>query len=275
MPLAIVLLLLCVALGLWINYQFRLGRATEALHDRLTTQNPQISFFRYGSDSLNQIGTRATRWRSGVIALSPRRITLYRRSLAMSEVLSIEPSELRWFGRPEKYHSGTNEIWLHVERDHQWILLKLKLSRAAMQDFVRALKSLASAELNTAYRRTRPYVHYGPLRVQPAEQDIHGAWTLEDPLTVYVMPLHLVILRNADVLRVLPLERVQQVAALHRIDQPHAAGLASFNLDGEKFAFASPDYQALAEAIAEAARRSLEAPLIQKQKGKDEDEDDD
>ncbi len=271
---AVILLALFVAFIFWINYQMRLGRATEALRERLTAQDPQRIFFRYANDRISRIGGGESRWHSSMIACSPGRITVYRRSLTMNEVLSFAPSELRWFGRPEKYQNGTNEIWLHVERDTGWHLLKVKLSRGAMQDFVRSLKPLVSAEINTAYRRTRPYVHYGPLRALPAEQDIHGAWTLDAPITLYLMPLHVVILRDAEVLRVLPLERIQQVAALRRIDQPSADGLASFNLDGEKFAFASKDYQALAEAIAEAARRSLEAPLLQKQKGKDDDEDD-
>lgn len=271
---ALILVLLFVAFILWINYQIRLSRATEALREQLIAQDPEIGFFRYGSDRLTRIGGQATRWRSGVIALTPERITIYRRSLAMDEAFAFAPSELRWFGRPQKYQNGTNEIWLHVEREAGWLLLQIKLSRGAMQEFVRGLKPLVSAEINTAYRRTRPYVHYGPLRVQPAEQDIHGAWTLDTPIALYVMPLHVVLLRDAEVLRVLPLERIQQVAALRRIDRPDADGLASFNLDGEKFAFASKDYQALATAIADAARRSLEAPLLQKQKGKDEDEDD-
>ena len=271
---ALVIAALIAALFLWISHESRINRAVQALRDHLLEADPQRLLLRYARYRILELGTGETRWRSGVLDLTPERITLYRRSSATPLDFSFAPSELRWFGRPQKYQSGTNEIWLHLERDNHWTLLKIKLSRAAMQDFVRALKSLAPPELNTAYRRTRPYVHYGPLRVQPAEQDIHGAWVLDTPITIYLMPLHMVILKNADVLRVIPLERVQQVAALRRIDQPNADGLASFNLDGEIFAFASKDYQALAEAIADAARRSLETPLMQKQKGKDEDEDD-
>ncbi len=271
---ALVIVALIAALFLWISREMRSSRAVQALRDRLLEADPQRLILRSARYRILALGTQETRWCSGVLDLTPERITLYRRSQSMPSDFGFAPSELRWFGRPQKYENGTNEIWLHLERDAHWILLKVQLSRAAMQDFVRNLKPLVSAEINTAYRRTRPYVHYGPVRVQPAEQDIHGSWTLDAPITIYLMPLHLVILQNAEVLRVLPLERVQQVAALHRIDQPDADGLTSFNLDGEKFAFASSDYQAMAEAIAEAARRSLETPLLQKQKGKDDDEDD-
>jgi hypothetical protein len=118
-------------------------------------------------------------------------------------------------------------------------------------------------------------VHFGPVQVKPAEEDIYGAWTLSAPLALYVMPTALVLLDGERIVRALPMEQVQQVAAMRRIDQPNADGLVTFTIGEESFAFASKDYQALGQAIAEAARRSLEMPLMQKQKGKKDDEEDD
>ena len=108
--------------------------------------------------------------------------------------------------------------------------------------------------------------------MQPAEEDIHGAWTLQDPLELYVMPMQMIVLRGTQVLRTIPLTQVTQVAAMRRIDRPTADGLVRFTVDHEPLAFACKDYQALGQAVAEAAKRSLEQPLLQKQKGKDEDD---
>jgi hypothetical protein len=193
----------------------------------------------------------------------------------MDESISFPRAALRWYVRPVKYHDGRNELWMHFELDGRWHLVIVRINRYWMADLVRAVKEYGAPKLVTAYRRHRPYVHYGPVRVSPAEQDIHGAWTLEQPITLYLTPAYIVILRDTDVLRTFPLEQVQQVAALRRIDAPDADGLAVFNAEGEKFAFATKDYQALAVAIAEAARRSLEEPLLQKQKGKDDYEEED
>jgi hypothetical protein len=135
---------------------------------------------------------------------------------------------------------------------------------------VRALKTVTPPELVTAYRRHRPYIHLGPITAQPAEQDIYGAWTLDEPFSLYVMPLYVVILRGKALLRLLPLERIWQIAALRRLDEPEADGLVSLNFEGEKLAYAVKDYEVVAAAISEAAKRSLEEPVMQKQKKKDE-----
>jgi hypothetical protein len=42
------------------------------------------------------------------------------------------------------------------------------------------------------------------------------------------------------------------------------------NFEGEKLAYAVKDYEVVAAAISEAAKRSLEEPVMQKQKKKDE-----
>jgi hypothetical protein len=135
---------------------------------------------------------------------------------------------------------------------------------------VRALKQVAAPELVTAYRRQRPYVHSGPHNVRPATQDIHGAWALGDAFALYLMPRFLVILEDSRVLRKIPLEAIQQIGALRRIDAPQADGLVRFRAEEEPFAFSLPGYEAFAASLAEAAKRSLEAPLEQKQKGKED-----
>jgi hypothetical protein len=180
---------------------------------------------------------------------------------------------LRWFGRPVKYHDKRNELWLHVEQGSEWLLVKLRLWRHPMQELIRALKQIVRPELTTAYRRHRPYIHEGPVAARPAEQDIYGAWTLGESLFLYVMPLYVVLLSRDQVQRLLPLERIQQIAALRRLDAPDADGLVSLTFEGEKLAFAVKDYERLATAISEAAKRSLEEPVLQKQKKKENDED--
>ena len=66
-------------------------------------------------------------------------------------------------------------------------------------------------------------------------------------------------------------DRIQQIRASRRLDAPDADGLVQFVYEGESFVFALRDYVALAEAIAEAAKRTLEDPLTFKRKSKDDD----
>jgi hypothetical protein len=139
---------------------------------------------------------------------------------------------------------------------------------------IRALKTIVSPTLVTAYRRRRPYIHFGPVKAQPAEQDIHGAWSLDEAILLYIMPLYVVLLRGEQVLRLLPMERLTQIAALRRLDKPEDDGLVSLTVDGEKLAFALKDYEQAAAAISEAAKRSLEEPVMRKQKKKDDEDED-
>lgn len=214
------------------------------------------------------IGGQETRWRAGVLAILPDGVQFYPKTQQMQEHLIFTADQLRWFGRPVKYHGGTNEMWLHLEQAGGWHLLKFGMSRYAMAKLVRALKQIATEEQNRAYRRRRPYVHYGPLHAAPAQQDIHGAWALEEVVTLYLTPSHLVILREGQVLRKFPLASIQQIGAFKRVDAPAADGLLRFQMEGEKFAFALADYEAFALALAEAAKRTLEDPIIRKQKAK-------
>jgi hypothetical protein len=222
---------------------------------------------------ITAINGQAGRWDNCIIAITPTHIILYDRSTTLQERFRCTIDQIRWFGRPEKYSTGNNEIWLHVEREYRWELLKIQLSQGAMQDFVRALKTVVPPELVTAYRRRRPYVHGGPLTGQPASQDIHGAWSLEELVNLYLMPRFLVIMRGQTVLRKLPLEAVQEIAALRRLDQPDAQGLVRFRAEEETFAFAIADHEGFAKLLAEAAKRTLEMPLERKQKNKLQDDD--
>jgi hypothetical protein len=89
------------------------------------------------------------------------------------------------------------------------------------------------------------------------------------------MPRFLLILRSQRVERKLALESIQQIGALRRLDAPGAQGLVRFQVRDETLAFALADHAAFAEALAAAAKRTLEAPLEQKQKKKDDDWDED
>jgi hypothetical protein len=203
-----------------------------------------------------------------VCAVSPREIALHPIPPDTGVPILFTPDQLRWFGRPKKYHYGTNEMWLHVEQRGQWHLIRLRLARETMMDLVRALKQVAAPELVTAYRRQRPYIHQGPLVAHPATQDVLGAWSLGDPVSLYLMPRALVLLAGAQVQRVLPLEQIQQISAIRRLDQPGAEGLVRFEIAGEPFAYALPGHDTFAAALAEAAKRTLEDPVLWQRKKK-------
>jgi hypothetical protein len=267
------LLVLAAVIGgamAWGAHQIRILRTAGALVQRLRAEGALLVIpVLNGHSRVITLGGSDSGWRSGVISITRGGITFYQRSTTMTESLHFSSAALRWFGRPVKYHEGRNEIWLHFEQAGRWHLVKLRTNRYLMADVVRALKQFAAPELVTAYRRRRPYVHFGPTRVQPAEEDIYGAWSLDPPITLYLTPAQVVLLHSSQVQRLIRLEQVQKVAAMRRIDQPNADGLVVFEAEGETFAFAAKDYQALAQALAEAARRSLEEPLLQKQKGKE------
>lgn len=212
-------------------------------------------------------------WQTCIVVVTATHIILYNRDWQVEERMRLSLEDLRWFGRPQKYNDGDNEIWLHFEQEDDWSILKFELTRGYMQDFVRALKAVVPPELVTAYRRRRPYIHNLAKAVQPAAQDIHGAWTLDQPLDLYLMPRFLVIMRDGKVLRKLALENVQEIAALHRLDDPGAHGLIRFRAEEETFAFAHPQHEHFAKLLAEAAKRTLEMPLERKQKNKLDDDD--
>ncbi len=215
-----------------------------------------------------EINAGRTRLRPLVIALTPLQIALYPVDQQDAPPVVFPLEGLRWFGRPKKYSYGQNEIWLHVEQGEHWFLLRLTLPKSYMQLLVRTLKEVVPPEHVTAYRRRRPYVHYGPTAARSATQDLQGAWTLGAPVDLYLMPAALLILEGPTVRRQIPLDQVQRVAAIKRLDQPGAAGLIRFEVSGEPLAFALDRHEALAQALAEAARRTLEDPVEWQRKKK-------
>ncbi|MEO8612501.1 MAG: hypothetical protein ABI690_31685 [Chloroflexota bacterium] len=253
----------------------RIQKALEAKLAEVTArENPILLLKNWNQRAqIATVNSRASKPEACVIALTASEIILYDRTQAVNEIFRFNADEIRWFGRPQKYTDGDNEIWLHIEREGTWKLLKIRLSRSSMQDFVRALKTIVKPELVTAYRRARPYIHAGSVRAQPADQDIHGAWSLEALIDLYLMPRFLVILKGESVLRTVPLEAIQQIGALQRLDQPGAQGLVRFRAEDEPFAFALDKHAEFAALLAEAAKRTLEAPPERKQKNKLDDED--
>ena len=273
----LVLLGLAVSVAGLIGSAVRAGRRRKAIQALIAqiTETDHPLFCVYSNDQKFQvqaINGQASSWLPFVIAVTPDQINLY--PAPSGDRTVIPAAQLRWFGRPKKYSSGPNELWLHAEHEGDWRLVRLRLYRDTMQALIRALKEITTPEQVIAYRRQRPYVHFGPVQARPAAQDIHGVWTLADPVDLYLMPLFLVLMQGASVQRTIPLETVQQVSAIRRIDQPRADGLVRFEAGRETFAFALKPHETFATALAEAAKRTLEDPVQWQRKKKKPDDDD-
>ena len=271
------LVLIVGALILVGTLQYRRNQAAYRLVESLRS-GPDVLLAAYswpGKFQTSQVNGGTSRWKPFVIAVTPGDITLYSRGRVGSDPapITFAAAHIRWFGRPKKYTYGSNELWIHLETGDGWHLLRIRLHYDAMRDLVRALKAVVPEELVIAYRRRRPYIHAGPAKAAPATQDIHGAWTLDAPVSLYLMPRHLVMLRHTAVLRAILLEHVQQIGAFYRLDQPGAQGLVRFRVEEETLAFALDRHEAFAAALAEAAKRTLEEPVMQKQKKKADDDD--
>jgi preprotein translocase subunit Sec61beta len=268
------LLLLGIILAIIQSMHFR---AARQLIDQLeTSEHPLFGVYADGKKfDITQINGGRTPRLLYVVVVKPGQIGFYTIPRDPKRDFTLTPDELRWFGRPEKYHPGANEIWLHVERDGGWLVVKARLSQYKMRGLVRAMKEIMPPDLITAYRRQRPYIHYGPVRAQSAAQDMLGAWTLGDPVSLYLMPRFLVKLVGPTVCSLIPLETVQQVSAIQRLDQPGAAGLIRFVVSEEIHAYALDQHESFAAALAEAAKRTLEDPVLWQRKKKKPDEFDD
>jgi hypothetical protein len=277
-----------VFIAFMIQRQFKRYQAIQARIEEVRQAEQSLAFFnpvdveveppfaflnhwdlRYRIETLNNPKTVSG---DGLLSVSSKRLALYARSPEMPELLTFRPEQVRWYGRPKKYSSGRNEIWLHIEGDAGWMLLKIGLYQEPMRDLVRILKAVTAPELAVAYRRRRPYIHAGLVKAQPATQDIHGAWTLAEKVDLYLMPRFLVLLTGEQVARKIALETVQEIGALRRLDQPRADGLVRFRTGEETLAFALREHEGFGQALAEAAKRTLEAPIEQKQKGKKDDD---
>lgn len=261
----------------WLKSLF--NTPTMQLHRQLQTDGATFTVFypREWRYRIVTIGGKSTRWEKGMLAVTRAGITLYAPARPQPIIrFQCTPQELRWFGRPQKYQDGFNDMLIHVERQHNggliWQRLELRGWRSSMTRFVRALKQIATPEQITAYRRRRPYVHHGPVVGTIAVQDIYGAWELGESHTLYITPTFLVILNGAEVLRVVPMEHIQQIEARRRLDAPTAEGLVRFMVLGETFTYATADHDACATALADAARRTLETPLTRKERKKEEEE---
>jgi hypothetical protein len=101
------------------------------------------------------------------------------------------------------------------------------------------------------------------------------------------MPAALIMQDGEDgvsVQRVIPLEQIQQIEALRRVDALTAQeGVMRFKIEhgeqSETHAYVLPEYIEFGEALAEAAKRSLEDPFLhmnmKKKSDKYADDDDD
>ncbi|MBN1563299.1 MAG: hypothetical protein JXA10_05640, partial [Anaerolineae bacterium] len=97
-------------------------------------------------------------------------------------------------------------------------------------------------------------------------------WELGHTVDLYLTPAFLVVLAGAKVQRIYPLHLIQDIAAVERMDRPRAAGLVRFQIEDERLAFALDRHAEFAEALAEAAKRTLEDPLQWQRKKKKPDE---
>jgi hypothetical protein len=269
-PFVTAFLVLMALLAWWIIKSVRQSRRMSALIKQIRLTNPLVYFNLWQTRyRLERVGGKSTGWRSCVLAVTRDGLAVYPKDHTMRERFRFRPDELHWFGRPVKYSSGTNEIWLHVENGSEWNLLKIKLSRDSMMKFVRALKQIATPDQVMAYRRRRPYIHRGPLLAYPADEDLDGeGWLLDNPVDLYLMPSALVIMRGGRVLRTFALESIQQVGALSWTESPYTDGLVRFQMEGEKYAFAMQGHAGFADALAEAAKRTLEDPVMRWGKSK-------
>lgn len=244
-------------------------------NEPLFVANPR--HMKYQTRVIGRAGS-SSRWSAGVLAVFPDPalgVQLYPMNPPIEAVFTCSRADLRWFGRPQKYaRAQYNEIILHAHTPgHEWHVTNIQLFYDDMMAFVRAMKHHATEAQIKAYRRQRPYIHYGPLTVQRGEQDIHGAWTLEpELLTLYLTPSHLVVLSRDRVREALPVNDLTRIEARRRLDADDGSGLARFVVGETSHAFATLDFEGLAAAIAEAAKRSLEEPLIRKQKKKADDD---
>lgn len=227
---------------------------------------------------VDKAGEMTSKWQRGILLVTHKRLAIYpyvppdpNKTKAL---FTVQPGELRGFWRPVKYSSGENELWIHAEIASQWHVIKLKLYYYDMQALIRAMKAISTPEQTKAYRRRRPYIHRGLTTAFPAQQSLTGEWELGTAIQLYLMPLYLVILVDNRVVQRYDLAKIQDIAALKRMEGGKPEGLIRFFIANELRAFALDDYEAWAESLAEAAKRTLEEPVVRKRKSKEDDEDD-
>ncbi|MGJ3237220.1 MAG: hypothetical protein ACFE0Q_00795 [Anaerolineae bacterium] len=266
---------LALATGLIGYIEARRASKTSQLVDHLKQYEPLFLNDRWTRVvyQIETIGEKAPRWQRATLLVTHKRVALYpyvpNQPDKVKALYTIQPDELRGFWRPIKYMSGQNTIWLHAEISGRWQILKLKLYQYDMQELVRALKEISTPEQVTAYRRRRPYIHRGPIHAHPAHQTLTGAWEIGTAIQLYLMPLYLVVMRDGRVRQQIELAQIQDIGALKRMEGGKPAGLIRFFVDNDLQAFALDDYEAWAQALAEASKRTLEEPVMRKRKAKD------
>jgi hypothetical protein len=169
-----VIFLFVVLLLVVLRYQY--DPASQALVAEIKkTESPLECFYAVGRFEATQLNGSHWAWKYFIVIVKPDTIVVHPTKQKAAEPFTFTPDQIRWFGRPQKYAPGANDLWLHLETGEGWRLVRLRLSEGHTRDLVRALKAVASEALVTAYRRRRPYIHEGPAQAQPAAQDIHGA----------------------------------------------------------------------------------------------------
>jgi hypothetical protein len=213
-----------------------------------------------GRLQMEQIGFGSGRGRPFILVLTRNELIVYPESPEMREYHVFGREQLRWFGHPE-----AEQLWLHFERNGRWWVLRMALGYDDKLRVLAALRDFAPGLMPPYHRGL--HVHYDPVSARRAEQEITGEWTLYEQRTLYLMPLYVVVLNDNTVQDALPVESITHVASVPRLDAP--GGVVRFRVAGEDLAFALDDYEAFAVALAEAAKRSLDAPLeIVERKGK-------
>jgi len=224
---------------------------------------------------IETIGDKQSKWQRGTLLVTHKRIAIYPYVPddveKVKALYTIQPTEIRGFWRPVKYMPGENEIWIHAEIGEQWQILKMTLYQHDMQELVRAMKEITTEEQIKAYRRRRPFIHRDLSDAFPAKQSLTGEWEISAKVQLYLMPLFLVVLGENRVLEQIALTEIQDIGALKRMEGGKPDGLVRFFVDNELRAFAMNDYEAWAQDIAEAAKRTLEEPVMRKRKSKDDD----
>ncbi|HEX2908603.1 MAG TPA: hypothetical protein VHO69_17155 [Phototrophicaceae bacterium] len=250
--------------------QLNAGRFAELTRDQqpLMVLYPRI----VGKMCLGRLvhpGQLPPRWRRCALVVTPARFTAYAPALH-HEIFTFTPDELQWVAVPDEVDRYYTTFWLHIERNREWFVLELRLYKNVNSLLMRAVKQFADSAEVGAERWRRRDLHYGPVRAEPAAQDIHGEWVLDEPVSLYLMPRFLVVLREGIVLRKIPLAVVQEITALRRLDEPSASGLVRFRAEEETLAFALDHYEDFAHILAEATHHHLEEALAQKQKKSDD-----
>lgn len=267
---------------MWGAYETQRNRYVSRLIARLAKHNPIFMSNRWTVIKYQWVAAgENAKWRRCILLVSHKRIAIYPYPPPKENVqalATIQPHEIMGFWRPVKYHSGNNDLWIHAQIGLTWGILKLRTYHGDMQKLIRAMKEISSEEQTKAYRRRRPYIHREPTIAFPAEQSLTGDWEMGEAIRLYLMPLHLVIFAGDEVQRTIELTAIQDIAALKRMEGGKPAGLIRFSYGEKDLAFALDDYEAWAKDLAEAAKRTLEEPVMRKRKSKndaDEWDDDD